>query len=128
MRALMVLALAFAGHSPVIAAPATPAYTAEQFYWLCARVPVNVAAINALRSTAAVANDRRLRPADLQARTAVWTAAGGNGLLGRVQLISERIAGDSAQVEILLMYRGNLPARKFSLPLVREDGVWKINQ
>lgn len=106
-------------------ATADPAQVATAFYQYCGVVPVNIAAINALRCKEALETDRKLSPADLQARAGVLAAVGGHGSLLLVRVLGTQINGDRARVSVLLNYR-KLPANKLELALVREDGAWKV--
>lgn len=103
----------------------TPGEVAVAYYRNCGVVPLNMGAINALRTEGAREADRKLPPAALQARTGVLIAVGGHGSLLAVRVLTVQVKGDRAKVAVVLNYQ-KLPPNQFELALVKEDGVWKV--
>ena len=79
-------------------ANSTPGQVAVNYYQTCGRVPLDIAALNTLRSSSALEADRKLPRSALQARSGVLSAVGGYGTLLAVRVLSERIVQDRATV------------------------------
>lgn len=106
-------------------AGATPGQVAVAYYQICGQVPLNTAALNALRSRQALEADRKLSQSTLQARAGVLTAVGGHGSLLAVRVLSSQVVGDRATVSVILNYQ-KLRPNTLEIALVKEDGVWKV--
>lgn len=125
MKMRLCLILLFLGlmNAPA-AAPLSPGDVAVNYYLLCRELPINMAKINALRTTGAVAADQKLPRNILEARAGVLAAIGVN--LATVQVLSQQGSGDRARVAVILSYYNNQPPRRLEIDLVKEDGIWKI--
>lgn len=122
---MLALLLGVAGAGAQMAAGASPAQVAVTYYEICGQVPLNMAALNAMRSRPALEADRKLALSTLQARAGVLTAVGGHGTLREVRVLKSQVTGDRATVSVMLSYQ-KLKPNTLEIALMKEDGVWKV--